>query len=393
MEEFQAVLDEPLEELYQVTKINRKNHRESRALVLTSKALYNCKGITVHRRVSLVLITGVILNGSNADEFILKIPSEYDYHYLSPARDTIVTKLRWLKTRNALQPDTFTTWTAIGGNFSVYCIKRFSGARPPSPQRADLTSSPRLSSISTFPVPGNYTLLGQSDRREVRLLEDPRTQLVQTCYLTEKPVNADLLHKINDPNLVLIHNMVIGDRSIQVTSEYCVLGDLGLLLALNPKSFSPNIILYISSQIAAGLKALHHYGQAFRELRPSKVLFTAQGDVKLNYAGLDVEQLELPNNYPEYLTPAASAIEADWRALALLVYEMLCGSLPDSALLGEIAQAQEEVFALLRETLSLHSLEDLPDFFTLTPDIIAAGRNSIINMKQRPMRNRAIRRG
>lgn len=394
MEELQAVLDEPLEASYQVVKINRRNKRHDRVIALTSKALYNCKGRTIKRRIALILVTGVVLNGSNTDEFIVKIPSEYDYRYLSSVRDAIIAKLRWLKTRNALHSDSFTTWTALGGNFSAYFIPRFIGAAPPEPQRADVANSPQLSNVSVLPDSGNSLLLGQSDRRDVRLIKDSRTSLVQTCYLTEEQLSVDFFHKVDDAALVLIHSMAIEGQRLTVLSEYCNLGDLGFLLALHPDGLSPNLINYISGRVGMGLKALHQNRQAFRELRPSKVLFTAQADVKLNYAGLDVKRLKLPNRYPEYLASEDNPFEADWWAMAVLVYEMLHGSVPDSALLGQAAQAKAEVFTLLREKLSLNSLEELADCFTLSPDQNNEARREIKDsMKQRPVRNRAIRRG
>ena len=395
MEEFQAVLAEPLEASYRVTKINRKNKRQTRVLAITVKALYNCQGATVKRRISLSLVTGVVLNGSSADEFIVQIPSEYGYRFLSPDRDVIVAKLRWLKTRNALQPNTFTTWTALGGNFASYCVPRFSGSAPPEPQRADVAKSPQFFNEPVLPVPENSLLLGQSARREVRLIkQDPRTSFAQTCYRIEEPVSRDIFHKVDDAALVLINNVTIEGSHIIVYSEYCDLGDLGFLLALHPGGLSPSLINYIAGQIGMGLKALHQNGQVFRELRPSKVLFTAQADVKLNYSGLDTNQLQLPNRYPEYLLSEDYNFEADWWALAVLVYEMLHGSVPDSALLGQTGQAKAEVFTLLHEKLSLNSIGELADCFTVSPDHTNEARHELKNcMKQSPVRNRAIRRG
>merc|ERR1712228_940415 len=76
-----------------VIKINRKGKQQERALVVSEKALYNlmptdfgeCK-----RRIDLANVRSISINTKNSDEFVVHVPSEYDYHFCSPKRMLIV---------------------------------------------------------------------------------------------------------------------------------------------------------------------------------------------------------------------------------------------------------------------------------------------------------------
>lgn len=66
-------------------KINRKDKPQERVIVVTSSALYNMnKGRKIKRRIELQKIEGITVS-STTDEFVIHVPSEYDYR-LNAAR-------------------------------------------------------------------------------------------------------------------------------------------------------------------------------------------------------------------------------------------------------------------------------------------------------------------
>lgn len=69
-----------------VTKVNRKNKSQERTLMLTERALYNLepKTLEVKRRIDALKIDSVLFTSlTENDEFVVKIPSEYDYMFSS----------------------------------------------------------------------------------------------------------------------------------------------------------------------------------------------------------------------------------------------------------------------------------------------------------------------
>lgn len=89
-----------------VQKYNKDLKRQERALLITSKAIYNIKlslfssifsvlrtNIKLRRKIELTKLTGVSVS-SLSSEFVLHVASEYDYRYASPEnREKIILTL------------------------------------------------------------------------------------------------------------------------------------------------------------------------------------------------------------------------------------------------------------------------------------------------------------
>eukprot|EP01083_Nonionella_stella_P103382 295153_1 len=63
-----------------ILKINKRNKKQERVLLLTDKAIYNIKSKSIKRRIDLSQIVA-ITKSSTSTEFTLNIPSEYDYRF------------------------------------------------------------------------------------------------------------------------------------------------------------------------------------------------------------------------------------------------------------------------------------------------------------------------
>ena len=74
-----------------VIKINRREDQQERTLLITDEAIYNLKKKTMKRRMELKIILGLTYS-STSDEFVLhcKTEKEYDYHYRSNQRRSII---------------------------------------------------------------------------------------------------------------------------------------------------------------------------------------------------------------------------------------------------------------------------------------------------------------
>jgi serine/threonine protein kinase len=74
----------------EVQKYNRRNVKQPRLLVVTNLAFYNLdRSKRLRRRIDLTFIEGVVVS-TVSEEFVIHVPSEYDYRLASPRRDAAV---------------------------------------------------------------------------------------------------------------------------------------------------------------------------------------------------------------------------------------------------------------------------------------------------------------
>ena len=73
-----------------ITKINNRGWKQERNIIITDKAIYNLKKLTLKRRIDLKTIIGITIT-KLTDEFVVHCSDiDYDYQYSSKRRKTIL---------------------------------------------------------------------------------------------------------------------------------------------------------------------------------------------------------------------------------------------------------------------------------------------------------------
>ena len=65
-----------------ISKFNRKNKRQERNLLISTKAIYGMSKKTLKRKIPLPKVAGLTVSKMGT-EFVLHVPDEYDYRYSS----------------------------------------------------------------------------------------------------------------------------------------------------------------------------------------------------------------------------------------------------------------------------------------------------------------------
>ena len=181
-------------------------------------------------------------------------------------------------------------------------------------------------------------------------------------FLTEARTAASLHH----PHIAVIYAVSEADApQPYFTMELVNGGDLADYLAEHPRLSLSQARPFLE-QIAAALDYAHARGLMHRDVKPANVMLTEAGDeikVKLVDFGLArahtdnsstrLTQTGMMVGTPEYMSPeqigsgAPVGARTDQYALAIIAYEMLCGTLPFCA--SEHGSAMAALMAHLRD--------------------------------------------
>ena len=73
-----------------IFKINKYGWKQERNVLITDKAIYNLKKLSLKRRIDFKTIIGITLS-KLTDEFVIHCNDiDYDYHYISARKKTII---------------------------------------------------------------------------------------------------------------------------------------------------------------------------------------------------------------------------------------------------------------------------------------------------------------
>jgi len=150
---------------------------------------------------------------------------------------------------------------------------------------------------------------------------------------------ARLAARLNHPHVVAVYDLVTDDGSQWLVMEYVEGATLAGLVsrdgALLPDEASP-----LAAQAADALAAAHAAGIVHRDVKPSNILVTAEGQVKLSDFGIaraeadaSLTQTGLVTGSPAYLSPEVASGQtatdaSDVWSLGATVYHALSGRPP-----------------------------------------------------------------
>jgi len=169
----------------------------------------------------------------------------------------------------------------------------------------------------------------------IKILQTRLSQQNQEAFLREARTIADLVH----PNIVRVLDFgVEGTENIPfLVMEYAPHGSLRHRYPMGSRLHVNEVITYVK-QIAAALQYAHDRKIVHRDVKPENMLIGQDGSVLLSDFGLAViSQTSRPGTQDLHGTVAYMAPEqlrghpqsvSDQYALAMTVYELLCGEVP-----------------------------------------------------------------
>jgi eukaryotic-like serine/threonine-protein kinase len=175
-------------------------------------------------------------------------------------------------------------------------------------------------------------------------------------FLLEARAAANLIH----PNIVTIYDFGHEDRLYFMVMEYMPGANLKTLMRRRG-IFSTHEAIEWMVQICAGVGYAHRAGLVHCDIKPQNILISAEGRAKITDFGIaralagiqPDEHLDIVWGSPQYLAPEQAAgmppsPASDVYALGIILFEMLTGQLPFSALdpdrLAELHQASPPPF-------------------------------------------------
>ena len=179
-----------------------------------------------------------------------------------------------------------------------------------------------------------------------RLLEDERD--VQRL---KKEIN--ILKQLHHKNIIQLYEIMESKKSLYIVMEYCEKGELFDYIVKNGK-LNEKEACRLFQQIINGVEYLHQQSIIHRDLKPENILLDNNTNIKISDFGLSTfynknTYLQTPCGTPSYAPPemlngnAYNGTSSDIWSCGIILYAMLCGSLP-------FAESKEDI--ICRKILS-----------------------------------------
>jgi serine/threonine protein kinase len=188
--------------------------------------------------------------------------------------------------------------------------------------------------------------------RDTRLERDVALKLIRRSAFPPEMLNnilarfereAKSLARLSHPNIVTVHDYGEFDGAPYLVLEFCPGGDLRQLLHGKPMDWREAIQLILP--VARALRAAHQAGVIHRDVKPSNIMFTKEGEPKLSDFGIAkiLETNEAATltgtgvgvGTPGYMAPeqwtGETSPKSDQYGLGIVLYELLTGRKPYEA--------------------------------------------------------------
>lgn len=164
----------------------------------------------------------------------------------------------------------------------------------------------------------------------------------QTSFYERFRNEAQILAKLNHPNIATLHNFLEDKGDYFMVMEFIEGADLELILK-SKGVFSVEMVLKIIEQSLTGVSHAHQKGVLHRDLKPANLILTSENQIKIMDFGIakvvngqkltQVNRLIGTLEYlaPELLKGGDPSVQSDLYAIGVVTYELLCGKMPFKA--------------------------------------------------------------
>eukprot|EP00475_Leptophrys_vorax_P005233 TRINITY_DN1316_c0_g1_i1.p1 TRINITY_DN1316_c0_g1~~TRINITY_DN1316_c0_g1_i1.p1 ORF type:complete len:536 (-),score=158.35 TRINITY_DN1316_c0_g1_i1:35-1642(-) len=367
--------DETILMSLKITKFNKRDKAQLRGLLLTDRALYNISAddfTKCKRRIPLEKIGSITVSASS-EEFVLHVPDEYDYRFLSTQKDDIVRIMKKafkgltghsLRTTVVVEDELSNiTWTKdkvkTQSREEIYKIKQKIASEQHDSDNEDQKDETVEELVNTSKDKKTVTVddfdllkvLGRGSFGKVLQVRKKDTGVIYAMKVLKKSylVQRDQVEHTRSERKILEamqHPFLMGLRyAFQTpTKLYLVMdfyrgGELFFHLK-NKGKFSEDEAKIMIGEVAMALGHLHNLKFIYRDLKPENILMDDKGHVCLCDFGLskdvDPNKGEFGTTFcgtPEYLAPEvikglSHDKAVDWWSLGILLYEIVIGIPP-----------------------------------------------------------------
>jgi serine/threonine protein kinase len=355
-----------------VIKINKRGRSQRRIILITSEAVYNLKPRTYNcrRRIALESIDAIVASEAS-DEFVIKVPSEYDYRYRSERRDDVIECLndlieqkgRRLKTELVEEKELFSfTITKDAARLRLEereeeliekrnkALERHESDEEEEKEGGEteqLIGSDDRISVDSFHL---LKVLGRGTFGKVMQVQKKDTGKIYAMKILKKTMilardqvdhtkaERQILKTLNHPFLMGLRYAFQTETKLYLVMDFFKGGELFFHLK-NRRKFTEEEARFFVAEISLALGHLHTMDFIYRDLKPENILMDDLGHLCLTDFGLS-KDLDPDNpesttfcGTPEYLAPeilqgSPHGKPVDWWSLGILLYELTVGIPP-----------------------------------------------------------------